>query len=719
MEDLWTEAVTVPNDNTHIFGDQTDVVRIANVAAYKGEVFFIGIIPLEDIKHRQSEKNQSRFPRKADNLGESNSALHTEPSNEEDNATLPLEFVAYTVQCLSWNEEKGWKPDCEALIFAENITCSCPSINRITSISYSNVPIDTIDLRSYARADGVEQDDNYVIAFLVMMLLAAFLPLSAWGHQWDCGDEPRFGLTSLPDNKPEHRHEYLVAVYTGRMPGSGTTSSLAMQLQGALGASDVHVLDGVWRDILRTGGRDWFSLRTAAPLGELQQLRLFHGHAGARPTWYCDRVMVLEPSPPPIPAAPRCYFFLVRRWFSPATAGCSVPRAPSRRLHALLPRFSRALERQFDNGYHSWFGMFHSHPESNFTRYQRICAAMMQLSLFLIVSMEMQKLLVNDDPTSSAGSYGNYALQWTDIFGGFVAAVFTFVAHCILAELYRRTASGNRHRFSTIVYQELGQSAASPTASPDYVTFRRLPSGTGNPAETREEATSLSTSVTTKDYSFPIPYKFLYLWWSITYAVITICFFVATSNSVTYSWVASLKLLTSFFVSFIISVFVLEPIRLLTVSIFCTFWDRNIRIDDRRYFPKEMTWKEKKAAETSKSSSVNVTLSLVKLKLLHRNNKMEIKFLRFLSEFFLYVAVIVMILIMVDQIEEYKPHTRIGSTTPEFRNIPKSYTRNEQISSQGQFMEYIQGTLLPEMYGTAGVGSLFGVPRLKQIRSDR
>ena len=49
-------------------------------------------------------------------------------------------------------------------------------------------------------------------------------------------------VIDLHDNSPFHEHIYLVTVFTGNRPNSGTTANVALRLHGTEAKSDVHLI---------------------------------------------------------------------------------------------------------------------------------------------------------------------------------------------------------------------------------------------------------------------------------------------------------------------------------------------------------------------------------------------------------------------------------------------------------------------------------------------
>ncbi len=80
-------------------------------------------------------------------------------------------------------------------------------------------------------------------------------------------------MTALPDNDPADKFGYEVTVWTGYRGGSGTSSKVAIILQGDDGESDPRILTYPGRQIFMRGAVDSFLLTTTEALGNLSSIR--------------------------------------------------------------------------------------------------------------------------------------------------------------------------------------------------------------------------------------------------------------------------------------------------------------------------------------------------------------------------------------------------------------------------------------------------------------
>ncbi|KAJ8898331.1 hypothetical protein PR048_003691 [Dryococelus australis] len=146
-EDFWSESATVSRENANVLhgrgGD--DVLQIADLQAAKGDVFYVGVTPVQGTADRLPATTQRRFHRNAENAEHFNSGAPT--MDQDSDSTRTYSIAAYVLKCLSWSEEDGWKPACEAVSLPGQVLCRCPNSNRMTSLTYSSIPLHRVSLR--------------------------------------------------------------------------------------------------------------------------------------------------------------------------------------------------------------------------------------------------------------------------------------------------------------------------------------------------------------------------------------------------------------------------------------------------------------------------------------------------------------------------------------------------------------------------------------------
>ena len=93
-------------------------------------------------------------------------------------------------------------------------------------------------------------------------------------------------MTELLDNNHDDHYTYLVGIVTGWWRHAGTSANVYMYLRGSGGQSARHAMRGVVGEHFVSGQEDWFVLRVAACLGELESITVWHDNAGQDPAWY-------------------------------------------------------------------------------------------------------------------------------------------------------------------------------------------------------------------------------------------------------------------------------------------------------------------------------------------------------------------------------------------------------------------------------------------------
>lgn len=164
-------------------------------------------------------------------------------------------------------------------------------------------------------------------------------------------------------------HQYQVIVYTGFRRNSGTTANVGLMLSGEMGKSRKCLLKSSKREVLKRGNVDSFLVTTSASLGPLDYLHIWHDNSGSDPTWFLNRVVVLDAE------TGRAEHFLCYRWLAVDEGDGQIQRLLPIASAEDLKRFrhlfvSRATSELTDA--HLWFSVAFRPVSSPFTRVQRV-----------------------------------------------------------------------------------------------------------------------------------------------------------------------------------------------------------------------------------------------------------------------------------------------------------------------------------------------------------
>ncbi|KAK3599288.1 hypothetical protein CHS0354_028644 [Potamilus streckersoni] len=355
-------------------------------------------------------------------------AANTTTANNNNTCINPFNPVscAYglgiiTLSCMVWLEEQQrwimngcdmtWKPDQNV------IYCKCKATG--TEITFGNsfyVAPNAIDFSAvFLKFDALSQ--AAVMATLIIIFIG-YIALVIWSRRQDRKDVLKWGVTPLADNFPDDNYFYLLRVYTGARPGSGTRSRVGFILSGDIMNTDVRELyDGV-RNEFSTGSVMNFLLSTPNHLGQIEHLRIWHDNSGGSRynSWYLSKISVHDIQ------RKETFEFVVDRWLAVeyGELECTIPLC-----HAeIMNKFKHSFFQNCKDGLaqdHTWISIFYRPQVSSFNRVQRASCAL----TFLMLSMISNAMYFNPHPNyeSTAGvKLGpfRFTLQQFDMYRGHV-----------------------------------------------------------------------------------------------------------------------------------------------------------------------------------------------------------------------------------------------------------------------------------------------------------
>ncbi|XP_051684097.2 polycystin family receptor for egg jelly [Oryctolagus cuniculus] len=220
---------------------------------------------------------------------------------------------------------------------------------------------------------------NFITLITVLFILLIYIILAFWAlHRDEMDEYLREYIIILPDNDPYDKICYLVTVFTGSRWGSGTRSNVFIQLIGTEGASSTHCLSHPSFTTLYRGSINTFLLTTKSDLGDIHSIRVWHNNEGTSPSWYLSRIKVENLF------SRHIWLFMCRIWLSVDTTTdrtfqVTPPDQPLRKRDFFLIDVSYRLGRN-----HLWFSIFASVVSKSFNRLQRLscCLALLLSALF-------------------------------------------------------------------------------------------------------------------------------------------------------------------------------------------------------------------------------------------------------------------------------------------------------------------------------------------------
>ncbi|XP_048461921.1 polycystic kidney disease protein 1-like 2 [Rhincodon typus] len=284
--------------------------------------------------------------------------------------------------------------------------------------------------------------DNPVVVTTVACIFGLYILAVVWARRKDKQDMTKAKITLLADNDPFAQYRYLVTVFTGHRRGASTTSKVTITLYGSEGESDPHFLTDLEKPNFERGGVDGFLLTTLFPLGDLQRIRLWHDNSGSSPSWYVNRVTVLDLE------TDERWCFLCNSWLAIDVGDCLLDKAFPVATEMDLKRFSNLFfmktAKDFRDG-HIWYSVLNRPPRSPFTRVQRVSCCFSLLLCTMLTSIIFWG--VPKDPAEQKMDLGKIEFTWQQVVIGFESSLLMFPINLLIVQIFRniRPRSKGRH----------------------------------------------------------------------------------------------------------------------------------------------------------------------------------------------------------------------------------------------------------------------------------
>ena len=275
---------------------------------------------------------------------------------------------------------------------------------------------------------------NPVVIILVVVVFFLYAVVALVGRHLDSLDRKRVSVVPLCGVDGEHKYE--VMVVTGRRKGAGTTSHVAIDVEGSSNRSGERLLE--LEGAFQRGATDTFCIATQHPLGQVRRLRVWHDNSGVAASWYLSRVVVrcLETN--------EVVYFLAKRWLSLEKADDKVEVTLEAADETEKKKFKNILAEEASRGVadrHLWLSIFERPAHSRFTRVQRasVCAA--NLYAYMFVCALWYALMYAPPPFDSTDPLASdvYAQEvtWTDVTLGVVVALIIFPLTTLLSVFFK------------------------------------------------------------------------------------------------------------------------------------------------------------------------------------------------------------------------------------------------------------------------------------------
>ncbi|KAJ8037623.1 Polycystic kidney disease protein 1-like 2 [Holothuria leucospilota] len=536
--------------------------------------------------------------------------------NASINWTEPYWLLLTVSGCSFWVQEiQAWGSyGCSvgALTDAYWTQCLCTHLTSFASTWI--VPPAPLDFGYIFNNLGFVQNMTIYIATISVYTICFFLLI--WARRKDKKDVLLLGVTPLMDNVPSHKYLYEITVLTGQRQGAGTDSKVSFIISGDQDETEIRTFEDEKRPILRRGGIDRFLMSVERPLGTLNYMRIWHDNSGRgdKQSWYLKYIAIRD-----LQTKER-FYFIVNRWFSVVDDDGQVDRlvavAGKEQMKEFAHVFQSHTAKNLNDG-HLWISIYGRPATSRFSRVQRVGCCMMALWLEMLVNIMWYKSI--PPPHSlTAFNLGPISMSPAQISIGIQSMLIVFPVSLLVVQMFRKSRP-RRKRESRIKVAKKQQweryqvsNPKRPYLSPDSKllqqrrTYGQGPAG-GTRADPRlvhddtnldlaesmrhnvgqyhslkEEESRASSPVVqqSKKEPFMFPWWFVIIAWivliltTIASTIFTIFYGIQMGDLETREWLASEL------VSFFTGVFIAQPIKVVLIAMFITFFFRSPNVDE-------------------------------------------------------------------------------------------------------------------------------------------
>uniref|UniRef100_K1QYG6 Polycystic kidney disease protein 1-like 2 n=1 Tax=Magallana gigas TaxID=29159 RepID=K1QYG6_MAGGI len=397
--------------------------------------------------------------------------------------------------------------------------CDCqnpPGDNFATSFF---VPPNSIDFSTvFEKFDIIGNGAVFgtVTAIIVLYVIGLLV-----GRRYDKKDREKWKLFYMSDNLKTDKHVYLVTVFTGLSRNSGTTSNVSFVIASLLKDTGVrHLTDGVKKGF-ETGSVFTYVMTVQDSLGDLTFLNIWHDNSGkgGDASWNLIKVVVEDAH------TGKRFVFFCNQWLSldshESSIQCTVPVATSESLQTFNFNFNENTRENVTDS-HLWLSMFIRPEKSTFTRCERLSCCV----TLLFLTMISNAMFYGKDEAVEQIRVGPIIFALSSIYISFVGIIMTFPIVLTISMIFKKSK-----------WQKEAEDRD----------------------KNRENVESFLTQK--KEMKFRMPPKCLYVAYVLVVLSILLSGFFVVLYSMEWGKAKSEEWLKTFFMSFLESLFIVDPIK--------------------------------------------------------------------------------------------------------------------------------------------------------------
>ncbi|MCL4148695.1 UNVERIFIED_CONTAM: hypothetical protein GTU68_040089 [Idotea baltica] len=489
-------------------------------------------------------------------------------TNFDEDFDFNYYFNAYSMGCYSFDENLiEWTSTGLKLekVSSSSVTCQTSHASQF-SLGYSLLPNSLNFDYIFANVGFI---DNLSIYVTLIILISLYIIMMIWGYWKDKKDFERRGVTPLPDNNQEDKYLYEVTFYTGPDKEATCESNISFLLSGIWEETEFRKLPRNL-NFFRRFGIDTFVLACPRPLGSILHLRVFHDNAGEPPlgSWQLERVVVRDLQ------TYTKFIFDTNAWLAFDRDKGEIDRifTPSCRDEKGFGQNLYLRSNKAANQDHMWMSMFVRPLGSRFGRKERVTVC----AVFLFSSMLVSALWYDSSPDSKRNGLfdlGPFTFSLDLLLVGACTLFITYPITFLLSYIFKRARPRNLLKCRALqAIEDQKKSQSTGIENPEEISENK------SIEERNSENQSKTKEKTTKKC---LPWWTRILAWVLSLILIGLSVFLVWSFGIMWGEVTTAKWLSSFLLTFILSILVTQWVKVFVLSFISSVYTKeDLSVED-------------------------------------------------------------------------------------------------------------------------------------------
>ncbi|XP_067671787.1 polycystin-1-like protein 2 [Haliotis asinina] len=497
------------------------------------------------------------------------------PLHDTNETSSVLSVTIFSAGCQYYDaNSKTWKHDGLKIGKRTDVTKVECLTSHLTSFGASFfVPPNTIDFKT-VFAKFANLADNAAVFSTIIVVIVLYLLVIFFVRRADKKDVEKWSVVPLRDNLLSDVYHYQVTVFTGMRRNAGTKSRVYLVLGGEQGDTEIRSLEDEKKRTPDRGSVNSYVLSVPQSLGSLLFLRIWHDNSGkgVDSDWYLNMVVVKDIQ------TDIKYVFLCDRWLAvdkdDGLIERFIPVSTNEELASFGHIFAFKSRQDLTDG-HLWFSVLSRPTWSPFTRVQRLSCC---LSL-LFTTMVANAMWYGTTPSQGTQDVhlGPFTFSPQELTTSLMMSLIVVPINLLIVTLFRKASPKppKRSKSSDDLdkptkaghLSKMWSSGGIFTVEPVHMEKQHTPKVVRDAPKAKKSCCVW-------------PYWVIYVaWFLVALSIAAPAFFTVLYS---FEWGAdkSSRWLTSFVLSFVESVLLVQPAKVLAVAMVLALIFKKVEIEE-------------------------------------------------------------------------------------------------------------------------------------------